>query len=89
MGTEDEDYSGPWPSCVTMGSQIMVDAIDRALETVVYSFRTNLCAPSGMLYFVVYEPCRGFGRAVPPDAGVSGQLDVHVVDNTSVLQSFS
>jgi hypothetical protein len=52
VGIEDEEYSGPWPSAVTMGYQIMVDAIDRALETVVYSFRTNLVAPSGMLYFV-------------------------------------
>jgi hypothetical protein len=52
MGVEDEEYSGPWPSAVTMGYQIMVDAIELAREAVVYSFRTNMCAPSGMLYFV-------------------------------------
>ena len=52
LGIEDEEYSGPWPSSVTMGYEIMTDAIDRARETVVYSFRTNVCAPSGMLYFV-------------------------------------
>lgn len=52
VGGEDEEYCGPWPSAVTMGYQIIVDAIERALESLVYSFRTNMCAPSGMLYIV-------------------------------------